>query len=274
MNKKIYALIVITLLLTGCSNFNTKNHILSENSQSIKKSSFLLDTIVTIQIYDSQDEDILNEAIEIIKKYDLIFSRTNEKSELYKLNHGLLAHDGPSYTISDELAHILSNGITYGVLSNGNFDITIAPILSLWDFKTENPTLPTELALKKAIPLVDYKNMTLEGNTLTFKKESMEIDLGGIAKGYTYLISFDAKSDRDRKIAVKIGGDDDNAWAVYSSQYAPLASSNANLSKHLLGKFNASLKLETVERPQMDFNTFINLEYLAVSSTSKVSKLM
>lgn len=43
----------------------------------------------------------------------------------------------------------------------------------------------------------------------------------GIAQGYTYVISFDAKAERNRKIAVKLGGDDDNAWAVYSSQYAP-----------------------------------------------------
>lgn len=184
MNKKIYALIIITLLLTGCSNFNTKNDILSENSQPIKRSSFLLDTIVTVQVYDSQDESILDEAIDIINKYDLIFSRTNENSELYKLNHGLLPHDGLSYTISDELADILSHGIKYGDLSNGSFDITIAPILSLWNFKAEDPILPEQNSLNKAIPLVDYKNMTLASNTLTFQNEAMEIDLGGIAKGY------------------------------------------------------------------------------------------
>lgn len=184
MNKKIYALITIVLLLTGCSNFSTENNILSEKSQPIKKTSLLLDTVVTIQIYDSQDESILDGAIDIIKKYDLIFSRTNENSELYKLNHRLLPHDGLSYTISDELADILSHGIRYGNLSNGSFDITIAPILSLWDFKSDNPILPEQSSIDKAIPLVDYKNIILENNTLTFKNEGIEIDLGGIAKGY------------------------------------------------------------------------------------------
>ena len=43
----------------------------------------------------------------------------------------------------------------------------------------------------------------------------------GIAKGYTYIIEFEAKADADRTIAVKLGGDDDNGWAVYSSQYSP-----------------------------------------------------
>lgn len=184
MNKKIFALVIISLLLTGCGNFKTENDNVSKNLQPIKKSSFLLDTIVTVQVYDSQDESILNEAVELIKYYELIFSRTNEKSELYRLNHGLLDHEGLSYTISDELAEILSYGIKYGDLSSGYFDITIAPISSLWDFKTENPTLPAEDSLNKAISLVDYKNMTLTSNTLTFKNEEIEIDLGGIAKGY------------------------------------------------------------------------------------------
>lgn len=43
----------------------------------------------------------------------------------------------------------------------------------------------------------------------------------GIAKGYTYEISFEAKAAQDREIAVKLGGDGDNKWAVYSSQYKP-----------------------------------------------------
>ena len=184
MNKKIYVLMIIILLLTACSNFKTNNDNISNNSQPIKKSSFLLDTIVTVQIYDSDDESILNEAIELIKYYELIFSRSNEKSELYRLNHGLLAHEGLNYTISDELADVLSYGIKYGNLSNGYFDITIAPILSLWDFKAENPVLPSDDKLNEAIPLVGYKNMTLVGNNLTFKNQAIEIDLGGIAKGY------------------------------------------------------------------------------------------
>jgi beta-glucanase (GH16 family) len=43
----------------------------------------------------------------------------------------------------------------------------------------------------------------------------------GVARGYTYEISFDAKASAPRTIAVKLGGDADNSWAVYSSQYSP-----------------------------------------------------
>ena len=43
----------------------------------------------------------------------------------------------------------------------------------------------------------------------------------GIAKGYTYLIEFDAKAEQEREIAVKISGDEDSGWVVHSSEYHP-----------------------------------------------------
>ena len=42
-----------------------------------------------------------------------------------------------------------------------------------------------------------------------------------IAKGYSYKIQFDAKASAPRKIALKLGGDADNSWAVYSPEYYP-----------------------------------------------------
>lgn len=42
-----------------------------------------------------------------------------------------------------------------------------------------------------------------------------------VAKGYSYIIQFDAKAGAPRKIALKLGGDADNSWAVYSPEYYP-----------------------------------------------------
>ena len=42
-----------------------------------------------------------------------------------------------------------------------------------------------------------------------------------VAKGYSYKIQFDAKASAPRKIAIKLGGDADNSWAVYSPEYYP-----------------------------------------------------
>lgn len=69
----------------------------------------------------------------------------------------------------------------------------------------------------------------------------------GVAKGYTYLISFEAKAEQDRSISVKLGGDDDNGWAVYSSQYTPSLSAEYSLFKYrftMENESDASARLE------------------------------
>ena len=67
---------------------------------------------------------------------------------------------------------------------NGKFDITIAPVSSLWDFKSESPAPPNDSQIKEALSHVNYKNISVEGNTVELLDESAAIDLGGIAKGY------------------------------------------------------------------------------------------
>ncbi|MCQ2983153.1 MAG: glycoside hydrolase family 16 protein [Treponemataceae bacterium] len=42
-----------------------------------------------------------------------------------------------------------------------------------------------------------------------------------LAQGYSYRIEFDAYADGPRQIAMKVSGDADNAWAVYSLEYHP-----------------------------------------------------
>ena len=59
----------------------------------ISKTDYLLNTIVTVTLYDSQDESILDGTLELCRKYDNLLSPTTETSELYRLNHGELSQD-------------------------------------------------------------------------------------------------------------------------------------------------------------------------------------
>lgn len=193
--KLILLILSITLIFSGCSTSKS----IEKNSKDtfITKSSFLLNTVVTINIYDKQDKAILNDCFDLISKYESIYSRTNKDSELYALNNGTAPHDGFTYPISDELNDILKFGLYYGKLSGGSFDITIEPVSSLWDFTAENPKVPDNERIKAALPLVDYQNVTLKDNKVTFAKNGMGFDLGAIAKGYI--------ADRVKELLIKKG---------------------------------------------------------------------
>ena len=142
----------------------------------------LLHTVSTIQIYDSADYNILNGCFAVIDKYEKIFSRTLEGSEVYSLNHA----EKNSVTVSDELKDILELSLYYGNLTDGALDVSIAPLSSLWDFSSlEHKTdAPATEDIEAARSLVDYSDITLNGNTLTFAKEGMQLELGAVAKGY------------------------------------------------------------------------------------------
>jgi thiamine biosynthesis lipoprotein len=187
------AVIALTLslimLVSGCSGMTPGDSAGSEDSSSatpgyITASDFLLNTVITINLYDKQDEDILNGCFDLISKYENIFSRTLETSELYALNHGTAPKEGNAYTVSKDLSDIINDSLYFCRLSKGAFDITIEPVSSLWDFTAATPVVPKDSDIQAALPLVGYQNLSLTGNQVTFAKDGMGIDLGAIAKGY------------------------------------------------------------------------------------------
>ena len=165
-----------SLLLTGCSGLKTG----SQTSQELAYTDMLFDTVIKIQILDSSDETILDGLKKLCKKYDTMFSTTNEDSELYKLNHA----GGQPFTVSSETAKLIQEGIHYSEISDGAFDLTIEPVSTLWDFKADKPAVPSSDTIAEAVSHVDYTKVDINGNTVTLEDPEAGIDLGAIAKGY------------------------------------------------------------------------------------------
>lgn len=188
------------LLFTGCGNITDADTSTTGN-QPISISSIKLNTAVQITIYDSQDKALLDDCLALCDKYELIFSRTNEKSELYKLNHRKNVSDedfstdeptppypvngtADTWHISEDLAALLSEGLDITRESNGAFDIAIAPLTSLWDFTAEDPEVPDDAAIQKALPLCSSDGVTIDVEDITPPSDDIQFDVGAIAKGY------------------------------------------------------------------------------------------
>lgn len=83
-----------------------------------------------------------------------------------------------------ETWNVLSEAKKLNRLTGGAFAITIAPLTAQWDFTGGTNRMPTDEERIAALPLVDDEQLTLgENNTVTLPA-GMQIDLGGIAKGY------------------------------------------------------------------------------------------
>ncbi len=168
----ILAVLAVTIISAGCSK------------KEVSQTAFLLDTVSTITIYDysgdQSADDIINECFSLCTEYEKKLSRTINTSEISAINSA----KGDKVQVSDQTAELIKKAIKYSELSNGKFDITVAPVTSLWDFKSESPAPPSESNIKDALSHVNYKNISVEGNTVQLLDENAAIDLGGIAKGY------------------------------------------------------------------------------------------
>ena len=169
------SLILCPAVFSGCSakTENVKNT--DAGSQDpISATAIKLNTAVTVTIYDSQDRELLTECMNLCDKYEKIFSRTADDSELYQLNHRELTPvkgTEDTYQVSASLAELVSKGLDYSVLSEGAFDIAIEPLTSLWNFTAENPKVPKDSLIQAALPKCNYHNISVDTdkNEITLK---------------------------------------------------------------------------------------------------------
>ncbi|MBR6701353.1 MAG: FAD:protein FMN transferase [Firmicutes bacterium] len=193
--KKSARKLIITLIfflffagiLSGCGKIS------NIENENVSKSTFLLNTYITVTLYNGS-EALAQQCIEECKRYEKIFSRTDDNSELYLLN----ACD--SMEVSPELLEVITEALSYCKLTDGAFDITLGGVSDLYAFSSEEPQVPSEIELAEAMSHIGYEKILIEGNTVTILDPETVLDLGAIAKGYIadrlaeFLISNGAES--------------------------------------------------------------------------------
>lgn len=172
--KVLIALLLITFLLTGCQPVLPE----AEDTQ------FLMDTICTIRVGGEDAQSALNQAFFIVKEIQDAVNLYDEDSTVSRFNR---AKANEAVPLDDMTAEILKTALKVCDASAGAFDITIAPISSLWNFgKTESPTPPSKEIMDERLSLVGYDKLIFDPDrqTLTKTMDGVAIDLGGAAKGY------------------------------------------------------------------------------------------
>ena len=173
MKKKLLAiLLALTLLSAGCAG-NVQN-------EKLNYTDVLFDTVIQIDIFDNADKELLTGCRELCLKYDSMLSRTNEQSEIYKINHA----DGEFVEVSLETLELVEQGLYYSDLSKGAFDITIGAVSSLWDFQSEEHILPSSEDIDAAVRHISYECVEIEDSKIRLTDSDAMLDLGAIAKGY------------------------------------------------------------------------------------------
>lgn len=160
----------------------------SSAPEPAQRQFFAMNTLMTLQITGEEAEDALSAAVEEVNRLDRLFSRSQSESDIARLNAH--AGDGTDVPLSPETTELLSLALEETSATAGAFDVTVAPVIDAWGFGTGDAgqyRLPSEGELEALLPLVDSAALHVDtaGNTARLDRSGMEVDLGGIAKGYT-----------------------------------------------------------------------------------------
>lgn len=152
----------------------------AKKSEPITKTGFYFDTVITLTIYDSSQESLLEDCFSLAEHYEKLFSTTIDSSDISHINQA----KGSPVTVDNETIDLIQKGLSYCKLSEGGFDLTIGKVSSLWNFSENDGSLPDSDQLAAAVSTVDYENIVIENNEVRLADPETAIDLGGIAKGY------------------------------------------------------------------------------------------
>ena len=145
-----------------------------------KQTRFMMDTYVTIHAVGPQNATApaINSALDRMQEIDTKFNVQNPDSPIYAFNH-------MGTPISDpEIIEVVHLALQIARDSDGAFDITIAPLIELWGYYGDSPRLPAKEEVQACLRKVGYHHLMLKNSSLQKSQADVQIDLGGIAKGY------------------------------------------------------------------------------------------
>jgi FAD:protein FMN transferase len=122
-------------------------------------------------------------AFDEAKRLDQLLSNYRPASEWSEVNR--YAAQRP-VKVSSELFNLLAACVEYSRSSDGAFDISVGPLMKVWGFYKGSGHLPHRAEIRGALAKVGYQNLILDpkAQTVKFRQTGVEIDPGGIGKGY------------------------------------------------------------------------------------------
>ncbi len=143
-------------------------------------------TVFTVVAYGKDRDylgEVLSEVFEEIDRLDQQMSNYQPESELSAINRYAAER---AVTVEPRLFQLLHEALDYSAETEGAFDITVGPLMKAWGFFRGPGRVPSTAELEAVRKHVGFRHVRLdeERRTVRFAVEGMELDLGGIGKGY------------------------------------------------------------------------------------------
>lgn len=158
----------------------------ASQAQRLERSTDAMGATFSVVLYGS-DQASMKEAVDAafdeVHRLDALLSNYRPASEWSRINREAASRP---VAVSPELFRLLSQCLDYSRASEGTFDVTVGPLMRAWGFLGGIRHVPSPDQVHEALQLVGYRHVELNtGNgTVHFDRSGVEIDPGGVGKGY------------------------------------------------------------------------------------------
>lgn len=156
-----------------------------EKPRLVHKTKYSMGTVYEIAAYDPSPEHAtraIDKAFAEIVRLDEVLSNFKPESELSRLNRN--GHFHP-VKVSADLYTVIAESDKYSRLSEGKYDITVAPLVDMWKAALRGDRVASDAEQQKLRTCVGYEKIELTPpDTVEFHSPCMRIDVGSIGKGY------------------------------------------------------------------------------------------
>lgn len=147
--------------------------------EMVSETRLLMGTIINIKAIGPDPgttSAAINACFDRMAELESVMSRFQPESQLSRLNQvGVLKDAHPA------LVSLIQQSQKLSQLTDGAFDITVKPLLDLYQASN---TLPTDEQVQATLSLVDYRKLNVDAQSVNLSQPGMSITLDGIAKGY------------------------------------------------------------------------------------------
>ena len=171
--KAIFSLIFVLAFISSCSA-----------KAPVKRTDYLLGTIVSITVYDCDNGDrIIGECFEMVRELENKVSPADKSSVVSHLNNSAL---NCWINIDSEVYALIKDSMEYCIESEGAFDIGLGRIIDLWGIGTDGQAVPNLNELEPYMGFKCFEHIFLndEQCSVLFDDGRVSINLGACAKGY------------------------------------------------------------------------------------------
>ena len=173
----------------------------------VRQTRTQMGTLVTITAVHPDPEAarmMMAATFDEIERLESLLSRHRMGTPVWSLNKNGVVRAPPR-----EVLEVVQGGLDYSALTAGAFDITIAPLLNLYNSSfSETGAAPPQGEVRRALALVGFRHIRVSDREIAFEKAGMAVTLDGIAKGYIVDRAVEVLQERGAtSVLVDAGGD-------------------------------------------------------------------